>query len=186
MSARLRDLFPNAAGSGAVWECAVTGVTPGENGLAVQLQSTVPVPSSQLEEARIAVCRAYGVAGVRLELDAPEEMPQTAAEAAEEAIPVPEGQPFDKADALREYFSKKYPSAAPCLREAAFLLSENRLTVQVAAPWHATRLEQLRNDLEKDAAALLEHPVRLELVAPAGDGADPEAARQARMAQMAR
>ncbi len=186
MSARLRDLFPNAAGSGAVWECAVTGVTPEENGLAVQLQSALPVVSSQLEEARVAVCRAYGVAGVRLLLDAPEEVPETAAEAAEEAIPAPEGQPFDKADALREYFSKKYPSAAPCLREAAFLLSENRLTVQVAAAWHATRLEQLRNDLEKDAASLLEHPVRLELVAPAGDGADPEAARQARMEQMAR
>ena len=37
MSARLRDLFPNAAGSGAVWECAVTGVTPEETGLAVRL-----------------------------------------------------------------------------------------------------------------------------------------------------
>ena len=186
MSARLRDLFPNAAFGGAVWECAVTGVIPGENGLLVQLQSAVPVPSSQLEEARVAVCRAYGVAGVRLELDAPEEVPQTAAEAAEESIPAPEGQPFDKADALREYFSKKYPSAAPCLREAAFLLSENRLTVQVAAAWHATRLEQLRGDLEKDAASLLERPIRLELAAPAGETADPEAARQARMAQMAR
>ena len=35
MSAKLRDLFPNAAGQEHVWDCAVAGVTPQEEGLII-------------------------------------------------------------------------------------------------------------------------------------------------------
>ena len=87
MSARLRDLFPNAAAQTAVWDCAVAGVSPDGTGLTVQLESSRPVPSVQLEEARVAICRAYGVAGVHLLLEAPEEMPESAVEVLESRHP---------------------------------------------------------------------------------------------------
>lgn len=174
MSARLCDLFPNAAGKEPVWECAVIGVTPAEAGLVVRLKSGRPVPAARLEEARLAICRSYGVAGVELLLEALEE-----AEAPECPVTEAPGQPSE--EALRELFSRKYPSAAPCLREADFLLSENRLTLRVAAAWHATRLEQLRSELERDAAELLRRPVRLELTAPDADDRQLEAARRARL-----
>ena len=64
-------------------------------------------------------------------------------------------QPCRQDDALRAHFSQKYPSAAPCLREASFSLSENHLVLQVTQGWHATRLEQLKAEMEKDAADLL-------------------------------
>ena len=119
MSARLRDLFPNAAAASAVWECAVAGISPDSAGLTVQLESSRPVPSAQLEEARVAICRAYGVAGVQLLLEAPEEQPSGAAEALEASHPQEPTVPMDDAETLREQFSVRYPSAAPCLRAAA-------------------------------------------------------------------
>ena len=186
MSARLRDLFPNAAGGEPVWECSVAGVVPEGSGLTVRLESGAPVPAGQLEQAEAAVCRAYGVAGIRLLLEAAIEAQESVAEAAEEALPPGDAQPFDLGDDLRERFSQKYPSAAPCLREAAFVLSENKLTLQVGASWHATRLEQLRGELEKEACALLDRPVRLEITAPAADRDRYEQDRAARMAQMSR
>ena len=185
MSARLRDLFPNAAAASAVWECAVAGISPDSAGLTVQLQSSRPVPSDQLEEARVAICRAYGVAGVQLLLEAPEEQPSGAAEALEASHPQEPTVPMDDAETLREQFSVRYPSAAPCLRAAAFALSDNRLVLQVSEAWHATRLEQLKAELERDAAALLGHPVRLEITAPSAQQ-DYEQARAARAAQLSR
>ncbi|MBR5536436.1 MAG: hypothetical protein IKU58_00875, partial [Clostridia bacterium] len=183
MSARLRDLFPNAADSTAVWECAVAGISPDGAGLTVQLESSRPVPSAQLEEARVAICRAYGVAGVQLLLEAPEEeTPSGAAEALEASHPQEPTVPMDDAETLREQFSVRYPSAAPCLRAAAFALQDNRLVLQVSEAWHATRLEQLKTELERDAAALLGHPVKLEITAPAV-AEDYEQARAARAAQ---
>ena len=186
MSARLRDLFPNAATGAAVWECAVSGVAPREDGLTVELESSRPIPAAQLEEARVAVCRAYGVAGVQLHLTAPEELPESAAEALEQHHPQTAPAAFYGADALRDRFSNQYASAAPCLRDAAFTLAEGLLTIQVTEAWHATRLEQLRLELEREAAALLGRPVRLEIVAPAASCQDYEAARRAKMEQMAR
>jgi len=187
MSARLRDLFPNATDGSAVWECAVAGISPQDTGLTVQLQSSRPVPSTQLEEARVAICRTYGVAGVQLLLEAPEEAPTGAAEALEERHPVEEvpAPPMEDAEALRERFSVKYPSAAPCLRAASFALSDSHLVLQVSEAWHATRLELLKTDLERDAADFLGHPIRLEITAPAGE-ADYEQARAARAAQLSR
>ena len=210
MSARLRDLFPNAAAQTAVWDCAVAGVSPDGTGLTVQLESSRPVPSVQLEEARVAICRAYGVAGVHLLLEAPEEMPESAVEMLESRHPaeiapppaevehdccvqqdcceaeVPEKvqQPCRQDDALRAHFSQKYPSAAPCLREASFSLSENHLVLQVTQGWHATRLEQLKAEMEKDAADLLGHPVRMEITALQSSGQNYEEIRAARMAQI--
>lgn len=210
MSARLRDLFPNAAAQTAVWDCAVAGVSPDGTGLTVQLESSRPLPSVQLEEARVAICRAYGVAGVHLLLEAPEEMPESAVEVLEsrhpaEIVPPPaeaepdccvqqdgseteaseeESQPCRQDDALRVHFSQKYPSAAPCLREASFSLSDNRLILQVTQGWHATRLEQLKPEMEKDAADLLGHPVRMEITALQSSGQNYEEIRAARMAQI--
>jgi hypothetical protein len=164
-----------------------------------------------LEEARVAICRAYGVAGVHLLLEAPEEMPESAVEVLESRHPTeiapppaevepdccvqqdcceaeaPEEvpQPCRQDDALRAHFSQKYPSAAPCLREASFSLSETHLILQVTQGWHATRLELLKGELERDAAALLGHPVKVDITAPAVQ-ADYEQARAARAAQLAR
>ena len=210
MSARLRDLFPNAAAQTAVWDCAVAGVSPDGTGLTVQLESSRPVPSVQLEEARVAICRAYGVAGVHLLLEAPEEMPESAVEVLESRHPAEVAppsveeepdccvqqdcceaeasekvqQPCRQDDALRAHFSQKYPSAAPCLREASFSLSENHLVLQVTQGWHATRLEQLKAEMEKDAADLLGHPVRMEITALQSSGQNYEEIRAARMAQI--
>ncbi len=184
MSARLRDLFPNAQSADPLWECTVLGVTPGESGVTVRLNSDAWLSDERVEQARVAICRAYGVMGVSLEIEVPREPPETAAEAAEEAIPAEEQS--EPGDLLREVFSQKYPSAAPCLREADFALSENTLALRVSAGWHATRLEQLRIELEREAAQLLEHPLRLDIIAPEESETDPDAARRARMESLAR
>ena len=186
MSAKLRDLFPNAAGQEHVWDCAVAGVTPQEEGLIIELMSSRPVASGQLEDARIGICRAYGVVGVRLLLNAPEEEPESAVEALEQQHPQSAGVVFDGAETLRERFSALYASAAPCLREAAFTLADNLLTIQVTEAWHGTRLEQLRTELERESAAILERPIRIEILAPIVSCEDYEAARLAKMEQMAR
>jgi hypothetical protein len=144
------------------------------------------VPSVQLEEARVAICRAYGVAGVQLLLEAPEEQPADAAEALEASQPLEAAPaaPLSEAETLREQFSLRYPSAAPCLRAADFSLADNRLVLQVQESWHATRLELLKSELERDAVALLGHPVKVDITAPAVQ-ADYEQARAARAAQLA-
>jgi len=186
MSAKLRDLFPNAAGQEMIWDCAVAGVTPQQEGLIVELKSSRPIASAQLETARIAVCRTYGVSGVRLLLDAPEDVPESAAEALEQQHPQSAGAAFDGAETLRERFSALYASAAPCLRDAVFTLADNLLTIEVTEAWHGTRLEQLRPDLERESAAILERPIRIEIIAPAISCEEYEAARRAKMEQMAR
>ena len=59
MSARLRDLFPNAAGSGAVWECAVTGVTP----------TLIRCPYGEYDDHVITAIRSMGMEPIQWDVE---------------------------------------------------------------------------------------------------------------------
>ncbi len=74
------------------------------------------------------------------------------------------------ADILRQAFSQKHPSAAPCVRDAHITLDGGRLILTAAQSWHVTRLEQLSQAFSEEASDLLGKPVMIELRAPQQGG----------------
>ena len=195
--AKLKDIFSAVPDlSDPVWETPVDSVSPEDGGLSVTLAPGARVSAEALSAAEAAVCRAYGVARVRLRTAAPVEKDE------EEAPPFftdddapPEGQAFADSDepsdvsaadetedtgrdaqilsVLRQVFSKKHPSAAPCLREAELSLSGSVLTLRAAEQWHLTRLSQLEKVLGEEASALLERPVQVRVTGESnGSSAD--------------
>ena len=156
--AKLKDIFAAVPHrDGPVWEMPVESVTPEDSGLTVTLAPGAPVSAEVLRSAEAAVCRAYGVARVRLRAADPAEAPEedeppfladgdAPPEPVVRTMPAGDG-PFDTPavaeqrepseqerilSILRQVFSQKHPSAAPCLREAELSLSGSVLILRAA------------------------------------------------------
>lgn len=124
---QLHNLFPQAAREGEpVWSLLVESVTPCEGGLEVVLRGR-GVTAEAVQAAQAAACRAYGTAGIHLSMTWEEEPEpeRRFAQAVEDREPELTLSPAETAQAeeiLRQTFSQKHPSAAPCLREAEITL----------------------------------------------------------------
>ncbi|MBR5390093.1 MAG: hypothetical protein IK141_02195, partial [Clostridia bacterium] len=182
--AKLKDIFSAVPDlRNPVWEAPVDSVVPEDGGLTITIASDAHVSAEALSTAEAAVCRAYGVARVKLRaafsMEAPQEEkpPFSDKDAPTEAQPLPADEPAGTASlarerepseeesrilsVLRQVFSQKHPSVAPCLREAAFSMEGNTLILRAAEEWHLTRLLQLEKMLADEASILLDRPMQL-------------------------
>ncbi len=184
----LRELFPRVPDTeGLLWQLPVEDMCPEEDGLTITLAARETVNEAEVSLVRAAICRAYGISGVRLLLHT-EEDPEAPAEAFREETP-PESQTAELRqifEVLRQTFTQKHPSLETCLREAVFSMEGNRLLLRAAAGWHLIRLEQLRDTLRQEAEQLLGRAVSLELLGPEKEASGFEQQRAETMAQMSR
>ena len=76
-NASLRALFAKVPDmQGPLWDLTVEGVCPEGNGLTVTLLSACAYGEEELQQVRAAVCRAYGIPGVRIALHQTEPQPE--------------------------------------------------------------------------------------------------------------
>ena len=185
-NASLRALFAKVPDmQGPLWDLTVEGVCPEGNGLTVTLLSPCPYEEAELQQVRAAVCRAYGIPGVRIALHQTEPQPEPP-----KAPPAPPAEKTEEqrqiAEILRQTFVQKHPSLEPCLREAELWMEEGSILLRAAARWHLTRLEQLQTVLCQEAELLLGRAVKLQLEGPPEQETSFERRRAETMAQMSR
>ena len=183
---QLHNLFPQAAREGEpVWSLLVESVTPCEGGLEVVLRGR-GVTAEAVQAAQTAACRAYGTAGIHLSMTweeepEPERRFAQAVEDREPELTLSPAEAAQAAEILRQTFSQKHPSAAPCLREAEITLEGGCIRLRPAERWHLTRLEQLLQAMEEEAGDLLARPMRLVLEEPVGGESESFAQKRAQV-----